>query len=152
MNVDQRRVTRITPSGWRTPSSPSAANAARIVTWRRAPETQAMATAMSLLQPRSNARPIYRKRSANSGSVSHLRNVSIGRTSQRKREGAHLFSIFCSFSFSLSYGERRKSTRPCISITFTALSVSRVRRPLPMAKERPVALRSQRQIVRASRL
>src|ERR1700675_3922479 len=104
---------------------------------------------MGLLQPRSYARPIYRKRSTNSGSVSHLRNVSIGWTSQRKRRCAPL-SIVRSFSFSLSYGERRKSTKPCIPITFIALSGSRARRPLPMSKERPVALRSQRLIVRAS--
>ena len=85
-NVDQRRVTRITSSGRKTPSSSSAANAVRIVIWRRALETQA--TAMGLPQRRSNARLIYRKRSANSGRVSHLRNVSIGRTSQRKRRSA----------------------------------------------------------------
>ena len=85
-NVDQRRVTRTTSSGRKTLSFFSAANVVRIVIWRRAPETQATLT--GLLQPRSNVRPIYRKRSANSGSVSHQRNVSIGRTSLRKRRCA----------------------------------------------------------------
>ena len=60
-------------------------------------------------------------------------------------------SISPSF-FTLSYRERRKSTRSCIPITFTALSASRARRLLPMAKERPAALRSQTLTPRASRL
>jgi hypothetical protein len=53
-NVDQRRVMRITSSGRKMPSSLFRANAARIVTWRRA-------TAMGPLHRRSNARLIYQK-------------------------------------------------------------------------------------------
>ena len=74
---------RTTPSGRKIRSSPSTANAVMIVTWRRALETQV--TAMGLLQRRSNARADLSKRSANSGSDAYLRNVSIGRTSQRIR-------------------------------------------------------------------
>jgi hypothetical protein len=39
-------------------------------------------------------------------------------------EGALFFSIVRSFSFSLSYTEHRKSSRPCIPITFTAVGLA----------------------------
>jgi hypothetical protein len=152
MNVGQRRVTRTTSSVPRTRSFCSAVNAARIAIWRWALEMRARAMG-PLRRPRSSVRRICPKRSANSGRVSQLRNVSTGRILRRKRRSVHLCLPLFSFRHPNLSASRdsRKSTKPYIPTMSIVPSALRVKRLPPMAKERRVVLKSRILIPRASR-